>query len=81
MRSLIANPLWWAHVAACNCDEDSNLDIENVLAIAAYSVTDFDTACVIAEHVAEATLRDMSECDDPQELLIRLLTNVIARVN
>lgn len=80
MRDLIARPLWWAQVASMSTDEDGDVSVDDILAVAAYSVTDDVEALEISMEVQEAVENLTSSAyvvNGPQELTLALLDWVI----
>lgn len=81
MRALVSRGLWWDQVAALSCDEDGDVQIDEVLAVAAFTVTDIHTAFEISAAVNEAVHAATNQAilyNGPQELTLALLNHVIA---
>lgn len=54
MRALIAKPLWFQKVGSMSVDDDGDLELSDVLAVAAFSVADEGTSLEIGMAISHA---------------------------
>jgi hypothetical protein len=80
MRQLVANPLWFAQVATMSVTDTGDIDVGDILAVAAFTVTDEAGALEIAmatQKVAEDVV--VTGCyKDAHTFVLGILDKVIA---
>lgn len=82
MRALVARPMWYAQVATLSADEDGNVDLADILCLAAATYgTERETCEIgIATHrvIEEMPVRDWKST---QQESLAVIDELIARLN